>query len=428
MTFTDQSYLFFNKAQAAHGNFPQDNAHCYFYVWNANTSAYAYSDEAFYWDTNILIAKMPAGNWTHCILFRRGSAEKKLADCWNQSADIALEAGKNYLTYENETTTWQNYTPRFYIASSGGAISGGGDWTWNGNGTLHEGSFTKNLSAGTYKFKVTPYVNTSGSTNTDWGTELNMDRFNSTLSNVSCWDGNNKEIWFTLTESKDVTIAVSENGVTVNAEDPATPAPDPVTYDGSEIFYFHKNSSGFDWNIWNNDCALYLQFSNADESSTARSTKVGYFWDTDNTSGDVLATRVPAGTWTKVRVIRTNNGNRGQVWNEGSYATLEEGKNYINNSNTMAVYSPRTFHFYISGSTALANTGSEFNAWNGNGTAHSGSITKTLNAGTEYKFKLNPTGTVDWRSEFNWMDVDAANSSNNINLRKFGLILAANPM
>lgn len=83
----------------------------------------------------------------------------------------------------------------------------------------------------------------------------------------------------------------------------------------------------------------------------------------------------------------------------------------------MTVYSPRTFHFYISGSTVLANTGSDFNAWNGNGTAHSGSITKTLNAGI-YKFKLNPTGTVDWRSEFNWNDIDLPNSSNNINLRK----------
>ena len=223
--------------------------------------------------------------------------------------------------------------------------------------------------------------------------------------------------------AKDVTFTFDGGVITINAVDhgstPEPPTPSGVTYDGSEIFYFHKNSSGFAWNIWANDCALYLQFSNADESNTARSTKIGYFWDSDNTSGDVLATRVPAGTWTKVRVIRTNNGNRGQVWNEGSYATLEEGKNYINNSNTMAVYSPRTFHFYISGSTTLANTGSDFNAWNGNGTAHSGSMTKLLNAGT-YKFKLNPTGTVDWRSEFNTDDLDLTNSSDNINLRDGG--------
>ena len=222
VTFTDQSYLFFNKAQDGHGNYPQDNAHCYFYVWNANTSAYAYSEEAFYWDTNILIAKMPAGNWTHCILFRRNTAEKKIDGCWNKTGDIQLEDGKNYLT-STEATTWQNYTPRFYIASENGAISGGGNWNWNGNGTLHVGSFTKELSDGTYKFKVTPYVNSSGSTNTGWGTELNMDRYNSTLSNVSCWDGNNNEIWFNLTETKDVTIAVSANGVTVNAEDPVVP-------------------------------------------------------------------------------------------------------------------------------------------------------------------------------------------------------------
>ena len=227
VTFSDQSYIFFNKAQklnedGVHGDFPQDNAHCYFYVWNTNTGTNAYSDEAFYWDTNILIAKMPAGNWTHCILFRRNTAEKNIDGCWNKTADIQLEEGKNYLT-SNEATTWQNYTPRFYIASENGTISGGGNWNWNGNGTLHVGSFTKELSSGTYKFKVTPYVNTSGSTNTGWGTELNTDHFNSTLSNVSCWDGNNREIWFTLTATKDVTIAVSEYGVTVNAADPVVP-------------------------------------------------------------------------------------------------------------------------------------------------------------------------------------------------------------
>lgn len=191
----------------------------------------------------------------------------------------------------------------------------------------------------------------------------------------------------------------------------SAPTPSGVTYDGSEIFYFHKKGGSLDWGtIWDNNCALYLQFSNANESSTARSSKIGYFWDADGTGGDVLATRVPAGTWSKVKILRTNNNNRNEVWNQSNYVNLEEGKDYLNNSNTMAVYSPRTFHFYISGSTTLANTGSDFNAWNGNGTAHSGSMTKLLNAGT-YKFKLNPTGTVDWRSEFNMDDVDQSNSN-----------------
>lgn len=208
----------------------------------------------------------------------------------------------------------------------------------------------------------------------------------------------------------------------------APPTPSGVTYDGSEIFYFHKKGGSLKSHYedthaynggngaWVNDCALFLEFSNTNESSTARSTKVGYFWDTEGIGGNVLATRVPAGTWSKVRVLRTNNGDRGQVWERSNWVTLEEGKDYLNDNNTMAVYSPRTFHFYISGSTTLAETNSDFNAWNGNGTAHSGSMTKTLNAGT-YKFKLNPTGTVDWRSEFNMDDLDAAHSSNNINLR-----------
>mgnify|MGYP002620718748 CR=1 FL=1 len=266
------------------------------------------------------------------------------------------------------------------------------------------------------------YIDEEGSSGISWnnGVYYDASKFSSqnfSLITVTDGKGNDARGGFKLASTSNLRVTLTNGVITLStAAAPEPPTPSSVTYDGSEIFYFHKNSSGFDWNIWNNDCALYLQFSNADESNTARSTKIGYFWDTDNTSGDVLATRVPAGTWTKVRVIRTRNEERSTVWNEGSYATLEEGKNYINNSNTMAVYSPRTFHFYISGSTTLADTGSDFNAWNGNGTAHSGSMIKTLNAGT-YKFKLNPTGTVDWRSEFNMDDLDAANSSNNINLR-----------
>lgn len=222
---------------------------------------------------------------------------------------------------------------------------------------------------------------------------------------------------FRLEETSDIIVAFDGGKITINKVEDATPTPSGVTYNGSEIFYFHKKGGSLNWgSVWDNNCALYLQFSNADESKTARSTKIGYFWDVDGTNGDVLATRVPAGNWTKVRVLRNNNGDRNQTWNSSNYVTLEEGKNYLNDNNTMAVYAPRTFHFYISGSAALANTGSDFNAWNGNGTAHSGSITKTLDAGT-YKFKLNPTGTVDWRSEFNMDDLDAANSSDNINLR-----------
>lgn len=221
--------------------------------------------------------------------------------------------------------------------------------------------------------------------------------------------------------TKDVTFTFDGGVITINAVDhssaPEPPTPSGVTFDGSEIFYFHKKGGSLNWgSVWADDCALFLQFSNANESNTARSTKIGYFWDSEGTGGNVLATRVPAGTWTKVRVLRNNNGNRDQIWNNSDYVTLEEGKDYLNDNNAMAVYSPRTFHFYLSGSAALANTGSDFNAWNGDGTAHSGSMTKLLDAGT-YKFKLNPTGTVDWRSEFNMDDLDAANSSNNINLR-----------
>lgn len=227
--------------------------------------------------------------------------------------------------------------------------------------------------------------------------------------------GNPSAIWNTFSwinlQSGKNQILYGGSWDTYGGGDPEPPTPSGVTYDGSEIFYFHKKGGSLNWgSIWADNCALYLLFSNANESSTARSTKIGYFWDSEGTGGNVLATRVPVGTWTKVKIIRTENNNRNNVWNQSAYVTLEDGKNYLNDNNTMAVYSPRTFHFYISGSSTLAETNSEFNAWNGNGTAHSGSMTKTLNAGT-YKFKLNPTGTVDWRSEFNMDDVDQSNSN-----------------
>ena len=442
VSFTDQSYLFFNKAQkmdngSTHGDFPESNAHCYFYVWNANTSAYAYSDEAFYWDTNILIAKMPAGNWTHCILFRRSTAEKNIDGCWNKTADIQLEEGKNYLT-SNEATTWQNYTPRFYIASENGAISGGGNWNWNGDGTLHVGSFTKELSTGTYKFKVTPYVNTSGSTNTGWGTELNMDRFNSTLSNVSCWDGNNKEIWFTLAETKDVTITVSENGVTVNAVDhgstPEPPTPSGVTFDGTEYFFWNTNVSSWGTVLASKDRTQFLQFKNTTTNATAH-TNLAFLWEQTGTAdghvAGILAATAPEGTWDKVRHCRVN----ADSWNEGAilgtgegstdWIDLQEG-NYMYKDGTIqfTTKSADHFKFFLSGTVALAGGSGEFNPWNGNGTLYTDNVTKTLEAGL-YKFKINPDMTIydnrggvnKWSNEFNMDDLDATNSSNDINLR-----------
>lgn len=310
--------------------------------------------------------------------------------------------------------------------------AGDGDPTEVGTITEEDGLVISNVSSGNHNLFITDgsdntiaganwfgglYIDKNNS-NVAWATQREYygdSKFSSTQFPIR--GKRNATGRFKLEEASDIIVAFDGGKITINKVEDATPTPSGVTYDGSEIFYFHKKGGSLNWgSVWDNNCALYLQFSNADESKTARSTKIGYFWDVDGTNGDVLATRVPAGNWTKVRVLRNNNGDRNQTWNSSNYVTLEEGKNYLNDNNTMAVYVPRTFHFYISGSTVLASTGSDFNAWNGNGTAHSGSITKTLNAGT-YKFKLNPTGTVDWRSEFNMDDLDAANSSNNINLR-----------
>ena len=310
--------------------------------------------------------------------------------------------------------------------------AGDGDPTEVGTITEEDGLVISNVSSGNHNLFITDgsdntiagmnwfgglYIDKNNS-NVAWATQREYygdSKFSSTQFPIR--GKRNATGRFKLEEASDIIVTFDGGKITINKVEDATPTPSGVTYDGSEIFYFHKKGGSLNFgSIWDNNCALYLQFSNADESKTARSTKIGYFWDVDGTNGDVLATRVPVGNWTKVRVLRNNNGDRDQTWNSSNYVTLEEGKNYLNDNNTMAVYVPRTFHFYISGSTVLASTGSDFNAWNGDGTAHSGSITKTLDAGT-YKFKLNPTGTVDWRSEFNMDDLDAVNSSNNINLR-----------
>ena len=420
VTYDGSEIFYFHKKGGSldWGTIWDNNCALYLQFSNANESSTARSSKiGYFWDADgtggdVLATRVPAGTWSKVKILRTNNNNKN--EVWNQSNYVNLEEGKDYLNNSNTMAVYSPRTFHFYISGSTALANTGSDFNaWNGNGTAHSGSMTKLLDAGTYKFKLNP----TGTV--DWRSEFNMDDIDQSNSNITLYDGNNKEIWFDLAAQSEVTIACDGNGVTVNAVTASTPTPSPssVTYDGSEIFYFHKKGGSLNWgSVWADDCALFLLFSNADESLTARSTKVGYFWDTNNTSGDVLATRVPAGTWSKVKVIRTQNENRNNVWNESNYVTLEEGKNYLNDNNTMAVYSPRTFHFYISGSTALANTGSDFNAWNGNGTAHSGSIEKLLEAGT-YKFKLNPTGTVDWRSEFNTDDLDAVNSSNNINLR-----------
>lgn len=531
VTYDGSEYIYYAKQNSTSiGDWNYWNDNCAMFMEFSDGSTEQRSPRvAFFWDSegtggNVLAAQVPEGTWTKCRLLRTRNEER--GTVWNTSDWYNLDESKNYLA---SGATWSTHDPRtfhFYISGSTTLANTGSDFNaWNGNGTAHSGSMTKLLNAGTYKFKLNP----TGTV--DWRSEFNMDDVDQTNSNVTLYDGNNKEIWFDLATQSEVTIACDGHKVTVNAT-PYVPAlttenlyvfgaggtnwvtdwtknvedykmtittgiasktfynvsgsglnfkvwnqtnsaeydwskidesscsglsslsncsannicfnlaqasdvtvytdgthvwltavPSPVVYDGSEIFYFHKTGGSLGWSsVYGGDAAVFLEFSNTDESSTARSTKVAYFWDTDNTNGDILATRVPAGTWNKVRVKRYgwNTGNQtlgGDYGNNSNWVTLESGKNYLNGSNTMDVYSnPRTFHFYISGSTALANTGSEFNAWNGNGTAHSGSITKTLNAGT-YKFKLNPTGTQDWRSEFNMDDLDATNSSNDINLR-----------
>lgn len=70
---------------------------------------------------------------------------------------------------------------------------------------------TKTLNAGTYKFKLNP----TGTV--DWRSEFNMDDVDQSNSNVTLYNGNNKEIWFDLDKRSQVTIACDGSKVTVVA-------------------------------------------------------------------------------------------------------------------------------------------------------------------------------------------------------------------
>ena len=441
------TYMFFSNNQGNsmnYGNLMENNARVFIAVKNSNTNAEGYSDKAFFWDEGVLMAKMPAGNWTHFKIFRRGDDTQSYSGAWNQSEWFALDATKNY--YNNGT--WSTYTPSFYVPSPYEAISGRNDWTWNGNGTSYTGTCTKTLDAGTYKFKITCKVNLDGTTRNNWNnqTELNYFQTNSSLSNVtlSSADGAGGQIQFTVPGSspKDVTIQVSEYGVTVNAVDHgSTPDPDPtptpseVTFDGNEYFFWNTNVSSWGTVLAGKDRTQFLQFKNTTTNATAH-TKLAFLWEQTGTDGSgnvagILAAKAPSGEWNQVRHCRVN----ADSWNEGfilgtgegstGWIDLQEG-NYMYKDGGSIQFTTKVadhFKFFLSGTVALAGGSGEFNPWNGNGTLYTDNVTKTLEAG-DYKFKINPDMTIydnrggvdKWTNEFNMDDLDAENSSNDINL------------
>ena len=225
VTYTGNEYIFLSKQQQhTDGNtfdFTAASAHLFVYFWNSETSANAWSDEAFMWDSgdNVLAAKVPAGTWTNCKVVRKNSndAAQNWNNVWNESHDQTLEAGKNYLR-TGESSVWAVYTPPFYLTGSNALC--GAEWGYSGNGTTYNGSATRtNIPAGTYQFKLNPTKNYN-----DWAHQINYTHVASSGSNVTLSSHSDNQIQFTLSEASDVTIAYDGYGVTVNATPYAPPA------------------------------------------------------------------------------------------------------------------------------------------------------------------------------------------------------------
>ncbi|MEE1070560.1 MAG: InlB B-repeat-containing protein [Paludibacteraceae bacterium] len=304
---------------------------------------------------------------------------------------------------------------------------------WSKNSEDHK----MTIVDGKYAYKT--YENITG--NWDFkvakedGTELGWSYFSQSKSNYTC-----SEVAAAISNirpdtyngAKNLTIYWDGVNVYVKVED-ATPTPSGVTFDGSEYFFWNTNVSSWGTVLAGKDRTQFLQFKNTTTNATAH-TKLAFLWEQTNTGGDVegiLAAKAPSGEWHQVRHCRVNadDWNEGAILgtNEGStdWIDLQEG-NYMYKESGSIKFTTRTaehFKFFLSGTVALAGGSNEFNPWNGNGTLYTDRITKTLEAGI-YKFKINPDMTIydsrggvnKWTNEFNWDDLDAANSSDNIDL------------
>ena len=109
VTYDGTEKLFFNMGAVnwwpATGNF------VYFY----GTSGNAWSGNAVQQTGNYYYVTIPAGTWDHVILTRNSvSSGPSFDNKYNQTGDIAIESGKNYISSFSEnsaTATWSTYTP-----------------------------------------------------------------------------------------------------------------------------------------------------------------------------------------------------------------------------------------------------------------------------------------------------------------------------
>ena len=287
VTYNGTEFFFWNSHQKINGgqwgHIIADNRNMYLRFHNTSTNATAWSSKetdkgAVQWDGNVWsdsspygihAAKVPAGTWNEVTVVRSWDHTPTVNET---GGTFTLQSGKNYIGPGDDGLGV--YTPRFYLP--GNSALSGNDWTWNGNGTVYTGVAELSLSAGTtYKFKITP----AGAS--DWGTEANMDHYDSEGSNVTCTDGYNKECWFTLSEAATVRIAFDGQKITVNTvSSGGDPEPDPEPI--SEVTpVIHgdglpglnpKNSGNWDSNTiemleYGEDHTFYAEFLNVPATS-----------------------------------------------------------------------------------------------------------------------------------------------------------------
>ena len=250
-TYDGTEYMFFHKNQtsteANHDHdFSNDDARLFVHFKNAGVDNT--SERAFFWDADrtIYAVKVPAGTYKTFKIYRISREIDGWYE-WNHSYELNLDYVNDY-NYLSATSTsaptWTTYTPptfRFVLSGTPALSGDNGEFShWNGDGTVYTGSTTKNLAAGTYKFKVNPAGVTTA--NNMWVNEFNwsavdLAHSSNDISLQSQGDYNN--IQFTLSQTSDVTIACDGHHVTVNA----TPsAPEPLSGD-----YYVFGAGGTNW-------------------------------------------------------------------------------------------------------------------------------------------------------------------------------------
>ncbi len=165
---------------------------------------------AFACDDNTLASLAPAGKWQKVRVCRTG--ETTFNTTYGTSGWLNLDSKeKNYI--KTNIGGWETYAfvdSRFFVATPQDINNPAGNWNWNGNGTLHTGSYTMTLAASTpYIFKLTRDYR-KAKQEVHWSAQGNYTHYNTSLSNLSnteCTELSNNQIQIQLDRKAEVTIS-----------------------------------------------------------------------------------------------------------------------------------------------------------------------------------------------------------------------------